>query len=146
MVYCLNCLHCRIPNVFIFMLPLIMSIWYILRSLLLFVSCQIERAWCCWIVDVLLVPRELLCGCRGWGTFPWLMLVCFNRTNVVIGMCWEQLLNTQRTDNHPRKSWPKVILLKEKILLKQKIFLAKTHANMASLEPKIPQTKLTSFN
>ena len=41
---------------------------------------------CCQVVELLLVPRELLFGCGVGGMLPWLILVCCKRPNVVIDM------------------------------------------------------------
>ena len=52
--------------------------------MLLFSSKRSKSAWCCWVVEVLFIPREMFFGCRVEGMLPRLILVCYKRPNVGI--------------------------------------------------------------
>ena len=77
MLHCWNVFHFKMPCVFIVMLPVISSFWDRWRSLLPFVNWRIKRACCCWGMGVLLVPMEVLFGCRVRGMcHDWCVCVC----------------------------------------------------------------------
>ena len=61
----LNCLHCEIPSVFIVLLPFVGVVCDAFLSVVPCSSKRSKRAWCCRVIEVLLVPREVLCVCQG---------------------------------------------------------------------------------